>query len=610
MLAVISDLHLQNIAQEHLRYRKNGTLRECGVRRNVTAAALERFFSMTYERARQRRSKAIHLVLAGDILELHRTPRWLLGESRGLRPYHEPSTALRGRVLEIIEAIYHENKAFFDTLARFVKHKEFGPLDKPTRLEGIEISCHYIPGNHDRLVNQWPAVRKRVRELLAIGPGDNRPFPNRLDSWTVWPDGDYRVRLRHGQEYDPANFALPVAKEMWLDVSWKDYLKPCFGDYLTIDVATRLAMAFRVMRASALHQPGPEGENVRELYQVLTEFDDVRPASVLLDYLEYRAGATDNKTFELLRPILRDLIETAAKDPFFRREARRLGYWNGLLVNGVREGIKNLSGATLASLIRAATQEEETTRLAGPAEVAQFEKDLSERFDVVIGGHTHNPEEVSLPTSSHDPFQEAFYLNSGTWRTGIFHGVKSFARLRTFTMIFCYDADERHQADGRRFETWTGTLAAGEASPYDEEVPEPDAPVGERVLRFESLVVDRMQESGWGSDGAELRLFLGVDSVEQVFEKSKVRTGDVISLVGHVDAIPLDPGLDGQVGCWGWEVDLGDNIIDRDDLLPWAINFLSREPGGAQFLEDSGELVLDNGDDVRMILRYVVERPH
>jgi hypothetical protein len=52
------------------------------------------------------------------------------------------------------------------------------------------------------------------------------------------------------------------------------------------------------------------------------------------------------------------------------------------------------------------------------------------------------------------------YRNGGTWRTGIFHGVKSFARLRTFTMIFCYDANERQQAAGRRFETCTGTLAA------------------------------------------------------------------------------------------------------------------------------------------------------
>jgi len=609
MLVVVSDLHLQHTAADHIHYRDGRALRRTGVRRNVTSGALRRFFTMIGERVERHKSTEVVLVFAGDIFEIHRSPLWFYGGD-DVRPTDHHTQRLREKVTEIFESVKEENgeagkegEAFWPVLERFVSSGEYVTPDKqPKKLrEGTDVRSYYLPGNHDRLINAWPELRQGARKLLCVSsanPAD--PLPNKKDF------EDYRVRVRHGHEYDKANFCVEVEQDRRLRASPDEYLLPCLGDYVTVDVATRLPMAFRAMNSVGLHE-AKQGRKLRKLYNSLIDFDDVRPPSLIVEYLIDRA--TDPEMLEQLRPALRDMVNAAISSDFFRAEAQRLGYWNGFTARVLRAAIKNCSPSKLAWIVRKIANWTREEGASAPADIARLEPGIGGAFDVVIAGHTHKPELVPLPDTGADE-DDPFYINGGTWRTSIPYGKRRFGRLRDYTMVFCYSADEREapDSDKRRFETWTGHLAAGEMRPFDEEVGDEVAPAGKMQLQFEKLVVKEIQESRRLSD-AEIVLHLGVDGEGRTYANDSVKQGQTIPLAEHVDPIELDPGLDGEIWCHGREVDLGWNPFSSDDPLPWAVDRLPRQTAKntfSQYAPGNGTLLL-KGKTEHLILHYSVE---
>lgn len=592
MLAIISDLHLQQTHLDSLRYRDAQGVRQTGVRRNIKSPALTRLFREIDAAANRHGSQEVHLVLAGDIFEFHRTPAWFLGERNETRPIDDAgpdadTNPLREKVRSILHALKEEHEEVWKTFREMVRASRFGPHP---------VQVHYLPGNHDRLANAWGTVRAEIREVLGMSASD-APFPVRLD-FTADGIADYGVRVRHGHEYDPPNFTHSSDRKTALNLDWSDYLAPAFGDYITVDVATRLALAFRVRYAA--HLRGSRGEELRQLYRALLEFDDVRPASLLVDYLVQQMGAHRRSTFDILRPVLRDALEAAVADPFFKRYAKK--HVPGILLKLLPELLKNLSGTAIEQAIRSVVGGSDKTAVS-PAERAQEDLKQGEGFDLVVGGHTHVPEQVSLPPRRDGT--PTLYLNSGTWRTTLPAGVESFGRLRAYTYLCCYSAEERvaDEADGRRLETWTGHLSSDAIGPYDEPAQiVPSAPFGERQLRFTTLeVVDIQRE--W--DGAELKVHLGVDDQPQNYERNKVKPG--ITYPIEIPPLPLDPALDGDVWFFGDEIDLGSSILNRDDPLPWGLHRLAREASTGQFQVGPGMINMKGRKHAHLRLYFVVE---
>lgn len=599
VIVVVSDLHLQHTTEDVIRRREGDGVTECGVRRNVTAGALRLLFAEVAENVARSGAARVELVLAGDIFELHRSPAWFFGGS-GLRPFTSADQApseLEAKVMAILSAIGAENRGFFELLGQVVKTGSCSYDDAGGTLSiGAPIRVHYIPGNHDRLANGWPQVRAWVRELLCIEGTATAPFPHVLD----FSDG-YGVRVRHGHEYEPANFG--GSWRPGSEPARSDYAAPTLGDYATIDLAARLAVSFRAHYARELRQPGLAGELYRKLYLSLTEFDDVRPASALPGYLADAVGNVGTVGFAILRPILRGAFDTARADDFFIEQARRLGigkYFEGPLGELFDQAIRNLSPAWLPRLMAAMAQESETAE--PPATWAAREAGVVDGdVQVVIAGHTHKPGHVALPA----PGAAACFIDSGTWRTRIDEGVGgAFGRLRSYTMVFCYHPSERRGDEQRRFETWTGHLTGDTYGPYSTSR---DAGASEVVdVVFTELHVGKVDE-GDTADGAELTLFFGVDAVGLSLSRSGVHDGDRIELDAGVYRVRADSALDGELWCWGVERDLGDSALDRDDPLPWAIDFLSRQANGRSFVRGrSGELLAVNARGSQLRLSYRV----
>jgi UDP-2,3-diacylglucosamine pyrophosphatase LpxH len=585
VIAVISDLHFQQTDRDVLRYRAaDGTPHVIGVRRNVKAGAIDRFFEMLDDAARRHGDPEVHLVFAGDIFELHRSATWFVGDRARRRPTHdleEHGDELHAIVLEILEGIAWECAQAFSAVAAAVTARP-------------RLKVHYIPGNHDRLANAWPDVRSRIRELLAMDPG-GEPFPVRLDFTADSDLPDHRVRVRHGQEYDSANFGRSVKNGAALDLDWTRHLAPALGDWITIDVAARLALAFRIHHAKEIRLATKKGRQLRGLYRDLTEFDDVRPSSRLVDYLVERLGASSTRVFNLLRPALLDVANAAQADPWMRERIEELGRLYGAGVAALPTLVKSLHPRVLVELVEIGTKLKE--RSGGrPAAMARREPGLGDTVDLVIAGHTHHPDLVPMRAG----VESTLYLDSGTWRTDIRRGEGMFGRLRAYTMVFAFSEEEvAVSADDRRFATWTGHLSDGITGPFDEparEVPSPGLPP--RRLRFLRAEVHQVEKE---RNGAEISLRFGVDGASRTRTWKEVFRGTELRFDGrHV--FDLDPALDGEVWCRGRELDWP----DPDDALPWGVAYLEREEGRA-FALGKGSLVMKGTNDTDFTVRFEVE---
>jgi UDP-2,3-diacylglucosamine pyrophosphatase LpxH len=616
VLAVISDLHFQHTSHDALRYVVGGEVRQLEVHRNVTPEAFHRFFAQIHALVDHRHSRDVELVFAGDIFELHRTPLWFFDGS-GARPSDleigedRDGNSLRDVVHRILDHVVHDNAGCWPAIERFVRKGEYEFQGLAAKLpDGVKVRTRFLPGNHDRLVNAWPSVRARVRKLLEVeAPGGDAgaPFPHVLDYPRGADGSGYGVRIRHGHEYDAWNFPAEVAEGKALAVPADVYLRPCLGDYLTCDVATRMATCFRARYARALRAGGAQGEALRWLFIALTEFDDVRPFSLLLTYMAREFGQSDHETFEALRPVLRDAIEAAERHPFVLAEAKRLGVPSmKRLVAGwalktvpfeILRALMGLSGTAAQFNLDAEVP---------PAELARLEPVLADgSVETVVAGHTHLPDQVPLPgdTPAAERQEGRFFLDTGTWRTTIRKGAGGcFGRVRAFTMVFAYDAPERRVAtqepdlvEGRRFETWTGHLASGKLGPAVRSLGKLPPPV--QWLWLRELEVVRVQRE-WG--GAEVTVNVGVDMEERSVEREGVKPGDVIDL-SAVPPVPLHAALDGELWMHGEEVD----TLTPNDPLPWALRPLARGDG-RRFQEGPGELRVSDSS-AELVLRYEVK---
>jgi UDP-2,3-diacylglucosamine pyrophosphatase LpxH len=564
MIVVISDLHLQHTRHDSIRHFEAGSVVETRIVRNVGAGALRLLLSEIAENVARTGATSVELVLAGDIFEIHRTPRWFLG-GRGYRPVlHPPDEALERIVCKILDDIALDNREFFDVLGELVDQGTFSRHGSSATV-GAPITVHYLPGNHDRLVDCFDSTRRRVRELLKVRSGyPSEPFPHQLlrDRTT-----GYGVLIRHGHEYDETNFALPFDPRDPPAAS--TYAGPAFGDYVTVDIATRLAVAFRAYYALKLRDPGAEGKTYRRIYAALTEFDDVRPPALLVQYLNDCVG----NALEILRPVLRDVFEAARADSFFIQETRRLGfskYFEGPLAELIEAALENLSAEAIAKVLGAFTKLRGASESA-PAAFARHEHALSSgRVQLVVAGHTHEPAHVSIPAADRGT---GYFLDSGTWRTRIDAGEGgTFGRLRAYTSVVCYHDSERKGDELRSFETWTGHLLSDGYGMAEKRRARADAEPSRKV-RLKSCTIHHVDE-GETFDGAELELHFGVDAAEYVLRVDGVKDDTVIAIEQELEAFPA---LDGEVWCWGLEKDWGNSFLDRDDPLPWAVDFLERD---------------------------------
>lgn len=427
MLVVISDLHFEEEASDTIRDAEGRPV--VSFSRNTPAEAYRRLVTWLANEADRTEAQRIDIVLAGDIFDLHRTMLWFTEEPKSKRPYVDLSKVnqdkLEDKVLHILSAIAAEPEVsgsldVFRLLAEGRYRKTRNPESKP-RAFRVPVDLYYLPGNHDRLADATPAIRREVRRLLGL-IGDGAPFPN------VRSFDDPRVLVRHGHEYDRYNFSADHTSAEVFPVELPDaeYGAPAFGDFITVEVASRLPFLFRQIHGDNKIQGD---EVLSATYLRLLEFDDLRPQSALFDFLLTlpdsisRPHIAPEEVWKVLVPVVHQLLDDICDDPFLRDGLHKLEKkWQPDFIDAAqifldtkvwRHGIPLGAARLLNDRVRGRSGE--STSPAGLAAREETVLDGSAQF--VVAGHTHNPEVQLLAADSQHG--QRYYVNTGTWRNRI-----------------------------------------------------------------------------------------------------------------------------------------------------------------------------------------------
>ncbi len=442
MLVVISDLHFEEEAVDFI--AGSGDRPPVNYSRNLPGKVYQRFFSHLAGEAIRNNARHLDLVLAGDIFDLHRTSLWFWENPSNLRPYVSVDgigEELEAFILSILSKIKAEPDVG-DSLEKFRllvsgKHGERGELDFP-----VPVKLHYIPGNHDRLVNVSPAIRGKIEQLLGLQVTGNL-FPHVLEFEQIG------AIVRHGHEYDRFNFSTDIRglAEIPLHLAEEEYAMAPFGDFVTVEIASRLPFMFR-------RHHGDEkilaDKSLRRIYERLLEFDDLRPQRAMLNYLMGISEKTisDEEIWRNLEPIIIQLLDSIHDHPFLLMWMDKMDKkWRLEAVDIIQSALSlkawRFAGIPLG-LARFLSNTLTGDDLGQPnvRKLAARESGiLSGKYRFVIASHTHQPRIELLDSGSTG---ERYYIDTGTWRNRITVTPDNmqFGRLKALSYVTLYGPDE------------------------------------------------------------------------------------------------------------------------------------------------------------------------
>jgi UDP-2,3-diacylglucosamine pyrophosphatase LpxH len=435
MLVFISDIHfVDGSAGEH----------------NLSTRAFEYFFDDLTAIANKPSNdiKEIRLVLLGDIFDLIRTENWF-GYPVDERPWGTNEHAIEVHARTLFDSItdHPENSQTF----RLIRQ----------RMADLQINCGlateprllYLPGNHDRLVNRYSSLRKKVCDCLGI------PFvrhdPNDLFPHT-YEDLAHGVFARHGHEYDKFNYEGGTA------YTEEDYQRVPIGDPITTELVARLPYVL-ARRLDAIPGLSPaDKQNIKRNFQ---EIENVRPLSATVEWLLYQVSQS-RPLKEVIEDTVQEVVDYFDNLDFVKGWYDRHDKWNSWRDDADKiqallfllRNFKLYSTEKLWDLAMQAKDYFVTDDLLEAAPQEYLHLNPSIRY--VVYGHTHDSllSPVRSTPGTPDPLEQV-YLNTGTWRGRYFKATQdnSFIPWKNMTYVIFYQEGERGNPFPV-FETWTGSL--------------------------------------------------------------------------------------------------------------------------------------------------------
>jgi UDP-2,3-diacylglucosamine pyrophosphatase LpxH len=443
MLVFISDLHfVDGSAGEH----------------NFSYRAVEYFFDDLVAIATKPSNdiKEIKLVLLGDIFDLLRTENWF-GYPVDERPWGTNEHAIEVHAQTLFDAIVDYNDTQVDEKQQkwrtFQRFRQW-VAELPSRC-GLETAVQlvYLPGNHDRLINRYSSLRKKVCDCLGISAAGHNP----QDSFAnVYKDLAYGVFARHGHEYDKYNY------EGGTGYTWNDYQRVPIGDPITTELVARLPYTLARRLEPVTWLTSSEKASIKRNFQ---EIENVRPLSATIEWLLYQVRQ-DRRLKEIIEDTIKEVIDYFDNLDFVKSWYARHDKWTDWQDEADKiqaflfllRNFKLYRTEKLWDLAMKAKDYFMTDDLLAAAPREYFHLDPQIRY--VVYGHTHDPLVSAVRSVPAAPYPlEQVYLNTGTWRGRYFKSTQddSFIPWKNMTYVIFYQAGERGNPYPV-FETWTGSL--------------------------------------------------------------------------------------------------------------------------------------------------------
>lgn len=430
MLVFLSDLHFSEAQSTRI-----GPFR---FNRNLHPETYQAYFVEVNQLALANHIDKVDIILAGDILEISRSALWFEGP---YRPYMnnaavEPGSEPEALILSILQAIAHENNVR-ETLSLLRRIDDFFDMN---------VQLHLILGNHDRLANATPKIRKVVRDLFGLEGGSSA-----LDHYRVINDevGKLFCLVRHGHEYDPANFSQDLRRVEVIpaELPGSYYETACLGDIITSEFGAALPWYFK-------NHYGDESilgdETLLAIYQRLMEFDDVRPTTAWLSYLFSLPGVSMRETWRMIQPAFSTVISHLKENRAFMQTLAQSGAVNPFLQWIIHAILKTglfrrklpfwTVKAAMAYISRSIKLNSQVTW----ANKENLVKDPDMGCRCVVSGHTHFAEVRLISGAAKS---DRYYLNTGTWRNVIpaTQAFDEFGRLDAATKIAVFLPQEKNE---------------------------------------------------------------------------------------------------------------------------------------------------------------------
>ena len=208
----------------------------------LPAGAVEGFYDDISRLARDAGAKKVTLVLLGDIFDFIQTRVWL-NRSKGAPQAWRHGDPEEDQVAEVMARIVWDNRAFFRAVSG---RQSLSWEDEEGIAQEIQLERVYIPGNHDRLCNKHPRVRRFVDRVLGL----HRSVADAPFDWQL-NDSEHAVLARHGHVFDGENFAGRALTD-------PGHLLTPVGDLLTVEIASTLPDRMTSILESFGRPPSPE----------------------------------------------------------------------------------------------------------------------------------------------------------------------------------------------------------------------------------------------------------------------------------------------------------------------------------------------------------------
>ncbi len=428
MIIVMSDLHFADSSSL--------SIGEHRFNHNLPPEVYRSFFNEIGEFIRYDNIEDVDLVLAGDIFEITRSLLW---QKDHLRPYAHnddvtEGSELEGRISEIMDAIAGDQRvsATLDLFRNLTIQ-----LRRPVRI-------HFIPGNHDRLLNASRRVRNRTRSFLGMAPS-NLPFDNQYLHRT---NGETRILIRHGHEYDSVNFGADVRKwpEIPTLIDKKYYDRPSFGDIVTTEIAAKLPLLFKEYYTE---EGILQDQDLSVLFQRLIDFDNVRPSNALINFLFSTPGLSMKEVWRLIEPIFVNMLDALAFSPEIGKQMVAFGGLTGFSAASLKAILKTRlwrSGVPFWMIKGLLSPVSRRSKIGDQSDIILKEECLrkpNSPIRCIVSGHTHYP---TVQLMKVEKGIETYYINTGTFRNVITAtpNLRDFGRLRSKARVLIFKHGERN----------------------------------------------------------------------------------------------------------------------------------------------------------------------
>lgn len=452
MLVLLSDLHLTDTTTA----------------RNVHGTAFKLLGAEIGAVAEKKQDLTeVHVVLLGDILDLVRTNYWVRSVTPEERPWGGKADPQTGMNADTAVMEQHFGAVLDAVLDSESGRALVAMLEGLPRPGGAPPKVTYVIGNHDRMFNNYPALRDRLRARFQQAELE---FALKLDL----PD-TYGVLARHGHEWDEHCHAhafynevlQPDARAGRFDE--RVYRAMALGEVVTAELMSGLV--YYVERDFA-----DRGWNTPEDRAFLASFKDVnnlRPMTAAFNWLAWFVrgqGAKYESYMQVMRAGLMDALTGLLRSRFAKQwdklqsdlvAAGDLTDHLGRVLCLVKQknGLKFLEGlASIVDALRGKSEGLDTLAKGAREELLEGEAQ-DDRYQYLVYGHTHEARQDCF-RAGHDN-RVKFYVNTGTFLPFVERALagRGFwtAHRMTYALLFNNDEDKdgRH-GPGPTLDVWNG----------------------------------------------------------------------------------------------------------------------------------------------------------